>query len=182
MISDYVYGCGDGHGSGYGYGYGAGAGRGYGAGYDDGYGSGYGSSYGYGYGSDYGDGYGSDYGASGDNGNPNALAYTKAILSGWTQENTGTTIAFWRADTEGCPVNGGRDGKSRKVGDVERVDGPLTPCSPRALHGTRQPWRHKGERLFVVALRGEVHESDGKLAALEREILGEIPNPWRESR
>jgi hypothetical protein len=38
-----------------------------------------------------------------------------------------------------------------------------------------QPDEWKGERLWVVALYGEVQFEGDKCAALKREILGEIP-------
>ena len=62
------------------------------------------------------------------------------------------------------------------VGTVEKVSGPLQICTPRALHGTVLPPKWKGDRLWVVALIGEVqNDSEGdKYAALEREIIGEV--------
>jgi hypothetical protein len=38
-----------------------------------------------------------------------------------------------------------------------------------------QPEKWQGERLWVVALYGEVEQQDDKFGALRREIIGEIP-------
>jgi len=59
---------------------------------------------------------------------------------------------------------------------MEEVEGPLLICSNRALHGSIEPWRWKGDRLFVVALYGRVVKQGDKLGALKREIVAEIPN------
>lgn len=49
-----------------------------------------------------------------------------------------------------------------------------------ALHAVTNPFgsRWAKERLGVVALYGEIHEQDDKIAALKREILGEC-TWWR---
>jgi hypothetical protein len=62
---------------------------------------------------------------------------------------------------------------------VEEVDGPLVLCTAHALHGTLNPAKWKGERLWVVALHEPVEysESDGgKYGSLKRTILMEVPN------
>ena len=133
-------------------------------------GSGYGDGDGYGSGDGYGDGSGDGYGST---------QYSAKILSPWINTRPGARVAFWRASPTGSPANGGRDQKARAIGDVETVYGPLEICSVRALHGTLAPWKWAGERLFVVALYGEVVEQEDKLGALKREILAEIvPNPF----
>jgi hypothetical protein len=58
-------------------------------------------------------------------------------------------------------------------GLVEIVAGPLEICTHHALHATRLPPKWEGERVWVVALFGEIQEQDDKLGALQREILGE---------
>jgi hypothetical protein len=65
------------------------------------------------------------------------------------------------------------------AGTIEKVQGPLKICTQRALHGTLLPPKWEGERLWVVALIGELDsETDGaKYAALEREIIGEVISP-----
>ena len=91
------------------------------------------------------------------------------------------SLGFWRSSQDGKPSNGG-SGEERKVGTIEEVEGPLSICSNQALHATIAPWKWKGERLWVVALYGEIQRQDDKMGALKREILAEIkPNPWKES-
>lgn len=74
----------------------------------------------------------------------------------------------------GLPDNGGTAAASAEAGKIERVSGPLEICTRRALHGTVDPIKWKGERLWIVALNGEVKWKDDKFAALEREILIEV--------
>ena len=59
------------------------------------------------------------------------------------------------------------------IGLKEEIPGPLKICH-NGLHGTLNPDEWKGERLWVVALYGEVQQDGTKYAALKREILGEI--------
>jgi len=42
------------------------------------------------------------------------------------------------------------------------------------LHATALLPKWKGDRIWVVALHGEVVGDDEKLGALEREIIGEV--------
>lgn len=60
------------------------------------------------------------------------------------------------------------------VGLVQEVPGPIEVCTAHALHVTYRPSRWKGERLWVVALYGEVQTQKDKLGALKREIPAEI--------
>ena len=131
-----------------------------------GYGDGYGDGSGYGD----GDGYG-----SGDD------PYKQALLQMHAKPlDDRVKLAFWRAQADGRPANGG-SGPVRKVGMVEEITGPLQICTKNALHGTLDPQKWKGDRLFVVALYPPIKEQDDKLASLKREILAEIvPNPWKE--
>ena len=46
-------------------------------------------------------------------------------------------------------------------------------CSLHALHATTDPPRWQGDRVWIVALFGEVQRAGDKLGALHREILGE---------
>ena len=149
-------GCGDGgyggDGSGYGYGYG--------------YGSGYGSGDGYGDGS--GDGYWHV-----------ALETFKRELPSETKsryaelESNGAVICYWRSGEHGEPVNGG-SGTMARPGLVEEIKGPLKICTRHALHGTLDPTKHKGERIWLVALIGETQVQDDKIGALKREIICEL--------
>jgi hypothetical protein len=181
----YGFGSGNGSGNGYGDGYGDGSGysNGNGYGYGYGFGSGYGSGYGYGDGSGYGDGngYGSGSGSGYGYGDGYWLATIPSLASRWPLEQQeryaavqrrGARIAFWCSRPDGRPANGGR-GAARKAGDVEQIEGPLELCGPRALHATLRPDKWDGERVWVVALFGEVAEREDKLGALHREILGE---------
>ena len=175
----YGSGSGSGYGSGYGYGSGSGSGSGsgYGSGYGDGDGSGYGS--GYGYGDGYGDGYGSGYGSG--------YGYWFTIFemskSSWNKEQisrfndlsaSASTLAFWKSDKKGLPSNGGLAPLPAYVGKIEEISGPLEICTKHALHATMDPGKWKGERLWVVALFGEVQQQNDKFGALKREIIAEI--------
>jgi hypothetical protein len=85
-------------------------------------------------------------------------------------------IAYWLSDAQGQPTNyaGATTVELARVGLVQCVAGPLRLCSAQALHATLEPEKWKGERLWVVALRGEVQWDDEKLGALEREIIAEV--------
>ncbi len=147
---------------------------GYGYGYGDGNGDGYGDGYGYGDGN--GDGYG-----YGDGDKAYWLAALDTFIAGWSPAESarvasakarGATIAFWRSGPQGEPCNGGR-GLLAKVGDIQKVPGPLVLCHAGTLHATVNPPAYQGTRLWIVALYGEVVSDGEKFGALEREILGE---------
>lgn len=125
----------------------------------DGSGDGSGSGSGDGSGSGYGYGYG-------------AFAPSELAALAGTVPN-GATLAFWKSGADGRPCNGGK-GEPVKKGDRQKILGPLELCGPRALHATLRPDQWKGERLWLVALYGEVLSDGDKLGALEREILGEV--------
>ena len=158
----YGYGYGDGYGDGYGYGYGYGDGYGYGYGYGYGDGDGYGDGYGYGYGSGSGDGYGDGYG----------YGYWQAVLASYAAPND-ATLAFWRSDKDGKPCNGG-SGTVARVGLVEEIRGPLEICTHRALHATLDPAKWQGDRLWVVAMHGELQQQEDKIGALKRTFIAEV--------
>jgi len=175
------YGDGNGDGSGYGSGYGSGSGSGYGSGYGDGYGDGDGSGYGDGdgYGSGDGSGYGSGYGDGDGDG-----SYWKAVLQKFSEkigaaqtlsslEALGARIAYWWSDANGLPCNGGARIAPAAPGVVHEVRGPLNLCHSNTLHATMLPGKWKGERLWIVALHGEVIGDDEKFGCLKREIIGE---------
>src|SRR5204863_703811 len=88
-------------------------------------------------------------------------------------EAEGAFVCFWRSDENARPANGGKAFRA-KVGLVQKIDGPLKICSKWALHGTLNPSAWKGERIWLVALKGEVQEEGDKFGALEREIIAEI--------
>jgi hypothetical protein len=182
----YGYGYGDGYGYGYGYGYGDGYGDGDGDGYGDGDGDGYGygdgdgdgDGYGYGYGYGDGDGDGDGYG---DGYGPYWLKTIQYFAAKWldTQrtrlaelQKAGATIAFWRSDAAGRACNGGTNAPV-KPGTVEKIQGPLRICTRHALHATQVPPKWQGERVWIVALIGEIAQDGDKFGALEREVIGE---------
>src|SRR5882672_8466264 len=82
-------------------------------------------------------------------------------------------IAFWKSDKNGKPCNGG-NGTVAKVGLRESIQGPLRICTKRGLHATMKPDKWQGERLWLVALHGDIQREDDKAAALEREFLCEV--------
>jgi hypothetical protein len=186
------YGEGDGYdGTGSGYGYG---GYGEGTGYSYGTGTGYGSGYGYGgydgtgygtgigYGTGYFPGYFPGHGNGdvyGDGSFKEAVQGFVSLLKAQTRKRVkqllkeGARLAYWKSNADGTPANGG---KSEPVyeGMVQKVQGPLDICTRRALHATYSPSKWKGDRLWLVALKGEIVGQEDKLAALEREIVAEL--------
>jgi hypothetical protein len=50
----------------------------------------------------------------------------------------------------------------------------LQICTRNGLHATVDPDKHKGGRIWLVALYGEVQRDGDKVAALQREILAEV--------
>jgi len=84
------------------------------------------------------------------------------------------TIAYWRSDRDGKPANGGDAMDAAAPGLHQVVNGPLELCSHRALHATLNPPDWQGDRLWLVALGGEVVADGKKLGALEREIICEV--------
>lgn len=105
--------------------------------------------------------------------------------TGWTpkQRNhlrrlikSGATIAYVVTDRHGRPSNGGPATRAWQVrpGLIQRVQGPLELCGPRALHGTLSPHKWRGERVWVAGFVGEVRREDDKLGSLQREIVGEV--------
>jgi hypothetical protein len=178
--SGYGYGSGSGSGSGSGYGYGSGYGDGDGSG--SGYGSGSGSGYGYGSGSGSGSGYGDGYGDGDGSGSGSGYWLSIALSAGGSRAKeltaAGARIALWRSSADGRACNGGIHSKPVAVGTREKIAGPLKICTRNGLHATLKPEAYKGGKLWVVALFGEVQERDDKLAALEREIIAEVPGNW----
>jgi hypothetical protein len=64
---------------------------------------------------------------------------------------------------------------------VQKIDGPLEICTRHALHATYIPSKWKGDRVWLVALKGQVVEHEDKLGALEREIIADITPKERQS-
>lgn len=86
-------------------------------------------------------------------------------------------LAFWRSSRDGGPANGGSMQETAQPGLIQRIPGPLRLCGPGALHATLNPDQWKGDRLWIVALRGGVAFDGDKVGALEREIICEVPLP-----
>ncbi len=148
-------------------GYGSGDGSGYGDGDGDGYGYGDGS----GYGSGYGDGSGSGSGYWKDC--AVALMPTEKVKRSEELSAGGAVVAFWRSTRNGTPANGG-SGTRAAPGLVEEIAGPLEICTKNALHGTKDPKKWKGERLWLAAYFPPIAEEDDKIGSLKREFLGEV--------
>jgi hypothetical protein len=112
------------------------------------------------------------------------------LSTGWTarQRNHlrrlvsgGATIAYCLTDSHGRPANHEMDQNQRQFwtvrpGLVQVVRGPLEICTERALHGTKQPHRWRGSRVWVAGFVGAVQRNahEHKLAGLRREIVGEV--------
>jgi hypothetical protein len=93
----------------------------------------------------------------------------------------GAFIAFWKSDKEGFPANGGNLPKPVVVGTIHETSGPLRLCKQGTLHATLDPGKWKGERLWVVALIGDIGVGNDKVGALQREVLGEVIQSTRGS-
>ena len=141
-------------------------------------GSGDGSGDGYGYGD--GDGYG--YGDGSGDGSGSLKGALLGFVAQLPKERrarakqlirSGAKLAYWRSDKDGKPANGGHAAPA-KEGDIQKVPGPLNLCNAGTLHATYIPSKWKGERIWLVAMIGEVVEQEDKLGALEREIIAEI--------
>ena len=173
----------------YGLGYGDGAGYGtgfYGTGfYGTDYGTDDGAGHGYGrYGASHGSGfYGEGYGAGCGEGDRHYWRMAMASMSqSWLPdqqrrlaelEASGVQLAFWRSDAAGQAVNNGQLSTLAATGITHTDRGPLILCCAGTLHATMLPPRWKGERLWIVALHGQVIGNYEKYGCLEREIIGE---------
>src|SRR5436190_2200920 len=124
------------------------------------------SANGYGYGSGSGYGYWQ------------AIFETKFVYHRRVQEllksEPEVSFAYWRSNRRGLPSNGGSSDEPARPGLVQEIAGPLKICTARALHGTLNPEKWKGERLWLVALIGECQHSEDKRGALRREIIEEV--------
>lgn len=83
-------------------------------------------------------------------------------------------FGYWRSSADGKACNGGKSRAAACPGLVEEIKGPLEVCTKRALHATVKPDKWKGDRLWIVALFGEVDRNEDKLGALKREIIMEV--------
>ena len=82
-------------------------------------------------------------------------------------------LGFWCSDQHGRPANGGTGGPV-SVGQEQTLTGDLEICTANALHGTREPHRWAGCRVWIVALHGKREEHSDKAGALRREVIGEV--------
>ena len=154
------YGSGDGYGSGYGNGYGSGDGGGYGNGYGDGAGYGYGGR-----------------------GGIVSEDFISALLNQNVIPSSNKVVAFWRSNADGTPANHIGCTVARKVGMIEEVPGPLrSECGAGQLHATHHPHEWKGDKLWLVALHGDIRSGDDKMWGLKREIICELPNIFKGAK
>ena len=89
----------------------------------------------------------------------------------------GDTIAYVCTDAHGYPCNGGtaRPGEHARPGWVQDLGpGRLVPCTHEALHGTHQPHRWCGSRVWVCAFGPVVVVGSDKISARRRTWIGEV--------
>ena len=101
-----------------------------------------------------------------------------AALAADDRSTTGMAL-LWRSRKDGTPANGGASDPVLP-GDVHELPGPIpSNCGSGALHATLKPQRWKGERLWAVALHGEVRGDEEKYWGLKREIIADLgPADW----
>ena len=105
-------------------------------------------------------------------------------MSHWTKDQrarlrecreAGDEIAYYCSDPWGWPSNGGTRGERCAPGVIHKpTSGEFRPCSAGAVHGTRDPLAWRGQRVWVCAYRGEREWLGDKIAASEREVIGEV--------
>jgi hypothetical protein len=83
-------------------------------------------------------------------------------------------LAFWKSDRNGKPANGGYTEDAAALGLIQTVPGPLSLCKRGTLHATLNPEKWDGERLWIVAMHGEIAFGEDKIGALKREIIAEV--------
>ena len=148
----------------------SGSGSGYGDGSGDGYG--YGSGSGLGDGSGYGSGDGPGDGSG--SGDGDSLFYWEQIARKFVCNlATNVFVAFWKSDKSGRPCNGGSSSPV-EIGQIQKASGPLNLCHANTLHATLNPAKWKGDRLWIVAMHGEIQQDGDKVGALVREIVAEV--------
>ena len=91
----------------------------------------------------------------------------------------GATIAYWLSDAHGRPSNNVQDHMKAKnwtayPGLVQVVKGPLELCTENALHGTFEPHKWAGCRVWLCGFIGPIDSKENKIGSLHREIIGEI--------
>jgi len=130
-----------------------------------------------------GSGYGDGSGDGSGSGSGSWFTIAWAAVNSWTDElksklssavDRGGFLAFWKSDKHGKASNNGSRDFTAEPGLVQEVQGPLRLCSRNALHATLHPDNWNGDRLWIVALYGEIHSDSDKAGALKREILGEV--------
>src|SRR5438445_238306 len=113
-----------------------------------------------------GSGYGSGYGC----GDEATIALARSQIAR-RHLSTTRTLALWKSNADGRPANGGAELRPVAPGFRQEAPGPLELCTPHCLHATLRPSKWKGDRLWIVALEGEVVGDADKMGALKREIL-----------
>ena len=126
----------------------------------------YGDGSGYGDGDGFGFGYGDGFGDS--------LFYWEQIARKFVCNlATNVFVAFWKSDKSGRPCNGGSSSPV-EIGQIQKASGPLNLCHANTLHATLNPAKWKGDRLWIVAMHGEIQQDGDKVGALVREIVAEV--------
>ena len=98
--------------------------------------------------------------------------------TGWTprQRNhlrrlmkAGAVIAFCNTDRHGRPANGGPRTREWEVraGLVQQIRGPLKIYTAAGLHGTYEPHKWAGSRVWVAGWLGEIRTDDGDKIFIE---------------
>ena len=140
-----------------------------GSGSGSGDGSGSGSGDGSGYGSGCGDG-SSDRSSYGDG----ALVLVARSQLPESYRDDPRVLALWKSNAAGRPANGGVEVRSASPGLRQEAPGPLKLCTAGCLHATLRPSSWQGDRVWIVALEGDVVGDTEKMGALKREIICEV--------
>ena len=84
------------------------------------------------------------------------------------------TVAFVLTDQHGRPSNGG-SGTTCKAGAVHKETGKLEGlCCQGVLHGTLEPKKWHGCRVWIAVFKAPVIKETDKLGSKRREIIGEV--------
>jgi len=89
-------------------------------------------------------------------------------------------LAFWWSNRHGQSSNGGQPLAPAAPGVVHAIDGDVALCA-HGLHATLHTSRWHGERLWLVALDGQVQGDADKLVAQRRTILAEVSPQSKEN-
>lgn len=90
------------------------------------------------------------------------------------------TLAYYMTTKDGLPLHSpNKRGWKAQSGIVQKVEpssrfNKIIPCSRYALHATLdvEPWVLLNCKIWVVAMIGKIVETDNKICALKRRIIG----------